>query len=379
MLLGIDRIDDIKETLQDKRIGLITNPTGVNSNLESTIDILNKHVNLVAMFSPEHGVRGELQAGVKVDDYIDKATNIKVYSLYGKTKKPTPEMLADVDVVVYDIMDVGARFYTYIYTMAYTMMACKEQNKQFVVLDRPNPVNGVDVEGNILDINYRSFVGYYPIPVRYGLTVGELAQYFNNEYNINCDLTVIKMSEYNREMDFEDTNLTFVFPSPNIPRPLTAYHYLGTCIFEGTNMSEGRGTTKPFEIIGSPFLNHQGVIEQLNKLQLPGVKFRSLFFTPTFSKYQGELCKGIEIIITNKKTFKPVQTGLHLFDIIRSTHKEFSFIKPYKEGMHPFFDLLTGTNLLRENLVTIETFISNSEKQSNNFKKQKRRYHLYGE
>lgn len=377
MKLAIDRIDILKEKLTGKRVGLITNPTGVNSHLEPTIDVIHSIANLVAMFSPEHGVRGELQAGVHVDDYVDQQTGVIVYSLYGKTKKPTKEMLDTVDVVVYDIMDVGARFYTFIYTMAYAMIACQENNKEFIVLDRPNPVNGIDVEGNLLNSTFRSFVGYYPIPVRYGLTCGELALFFNKEFDINCNLSVITMEGYKRSMDHVETHTHFIFPSPNIPTPNSAYHYLGTCIFEGTNISEGRGTTKPFEIIGSPFLNNIEVIDQINKLQLEGVVFRPLYFTPTFSKYKGELCKGVELIITDKEKYKPVKTGLYLLQVIRELHQEFSFLPPYKEGMHPMFDLLTGTDQIRKETETIDAFIKQSEQDASAFKIKKRRYHLY--
>ena len=306
---GIDVIDNYLDLFDGKRVGLITNPTGVNHSLLSTIDILNEKANLVALFSPEHGVRGDLQAGVQLDDYVDSKTGIKVYSLYGKNKKPSKEMMDQVDVLVFDIQGVGARFYTYIYTMAYAMMACAEEGKLMVVLDRPNPVNGIDVEGNILNLEYRSFVGYYPITQRHGLTIGELACLFNDEFDIHANLKVVKMEGYQRSMEYKDTGLHWILPSPNIPTPETTLYYLSTCIFEGTNMSEGRGTTKPFQIIGSPYLDVEKVLQELSKWKIKGVEYRQLYFTPIFSKHKGELCNGIELFITDKKEFLPVQFG----------------------------------------------------------------------
>ncbi|MBU1020837.1 MAG: DUF1343 domain-containing protein, partial [Firmicutes bacterium] len=221
--LGIEQIEEYLHIFTNKRVGLITNPTGITSDFTTTIEVLQKHTNLVSLFSPEHGVRGDLQAGVTLGDYVDEATGCMVYSLYGKNKKPSKEMLENVDLLAFDIQGVGARFYTFVYTMAYAMMACAEYGKKMVVFDRPNPVNAVVVEGNILDINYRSFIGYYPIPQRHGLTIGELAKLFNQEFEINCDLVVVPMKAYQRAMDYEDTLLPWVFPSPNIPNPISTY------------------------------------------------------------------------------------------------------------------------------------------------------------
>lgn len=374
---GIDRIDQYAHLFEGKRVGLITNPTGVNQSLISTIDVLNEKVNLVALFSPEHGVRGDLQAGVSLEDYKDPKTGITVFSLYGKNKKPSKEMMDQIDVLVFDIQDVGARFYTFIYTMAYALMACAEEHKLMVVLDRPNPVNGIDVEGNILDITYRSFVGYYPLPQRYGLTIGELARFFNQEFEIHAPLEVVQMSHYQRSMSFKDTGLHWIMPSPNIPTPETTLYYLSTCIFEGTNMSEGRGTTKPFHIIGSPYFDAETVIHRLSKLQIKGIAFRQLYFTPTFSKHKGELCNGMELLITDTKEFKPVTFGYILLDIIRATHDEFDYIPPFKEGHHQFIDLITGDKYVREHTLTIEQMIQKIAQESKQFDEQKRRYHLY--
>ncbi len=375
--LGIDKLLENKELFNHARVGLITNPTGLDSNLISTVDNLNKHTNLVAIFAPEHGVRGEIQAGVKVDDYIDKETGIKVYSLYGKNKKPSKEMMNQIDVLAFDIQDVGARYYTYIYTMAYALMACKENGKKMIVFDRPNPVNASKVEGGILDLNFRSFVGYYPIVERYGLTIGELALLFNKEYHINADLEVIKMENYEREMDYYDTSLPFILPSPNIPTIDTTYLYLATCLFEGTNLSEGRGTTKPFSIVGSPFFQADRVLEELDKYEIKGVLFRKLFFTPTFSKWNGELCEGIELILTDKLTFKPVSTGRILFDSVRKLHSELTFIEPFKKGNPHFIDFLYGSDELRKHTKSLEEQLMQIKEDTIEFTTIKRRYHIY--
>jgi len=376
--VGIERIDEYLEIFKNKRDGLITNPTGVDRNFKSTIDILNEKTNLVALYSPEHGVRGNIQAGVKLGDYIDKETACPVYSLYGKTRKPTKEMVKNLDILCFDIQDVGARFYTFIYTLAYTMMSAKENNLTYVVFDRPNLVGAKIVEGNILDVNYRSFVGYYPLPQRYALTVGELAKLYNKEYQINCNLVVIEMENYKRSMDFEDTKRMFVAPSPNIPTALSAYAYLATCLFEGTNMSEGRGTTLPFKVIGAPWLKTKELLKDLEKANLQGVEFRELSFTPMFSKHQDTLCKGIELYITDKERFTPVITGYTLLYLIKDKNKEFEFRPPYHLGKHPMIDLLTGGNFVRENTKTLKEIRKIVEEDSAAFTTLKERYHLYG-
>src|SRR5690625_3902019 len=256
--LGVEvLLDEQMDLLDGKRVGLITNPTGVDQELNHIVDVLHNdpEVDLTTLYGPEHGVRGDAQAGEYVEFYIDEITGLPVYSLYGETRKPTPEMLEDVDVLIFDIQDVGARFYTYIYTMAYAMEAAQENELEFVVLDRPNPISGYDVEGPVLDPEYASFVGNYPIPLRHAMTVGELALFFNEEFDINADMTVVEMTGWERGMYYDDTDLEFVLPSPNMPTLDTALVYPGTALIEGTNLSEGRGTTKPFELLGAPFVN----------------------------------------------------------------------------------------------------------------------------
>src|SRR5690625_2978389 len=239
--LGVEvLLDEQMDLLDGKRVGLITNPTGVDQELNHIVDVLHNdpEVELTALYGPEHGVRGDAQAGDYVEYYIDDITGLPVYSLYGETRKPTPEMLEDVDVLIFDIQDVGARFYTYIYTMAYAMEAAQENELEFVVLDRPNPISGYDVEGPVLDPEYASFVGNYPIPLRHAMTVGELALFFNEEFDINADMTVVEMTGWERNMYYDDTDLEFVMPSPNMPTLDTALVYPGAALIEGTNLSE---------------------------------------------------------------------------------------------------------------------------------------------
>ncbi len=375
--VGIERLSEYLDLFKNKRVGLITNPTGVNHELKSTVDILNELTNLVALYSPEHGVRGDLQAGVRLDNYVDPVTGIMVYSLYGKNKKPTKEMLDEIDILCFDIQGVGARFYTFLYTMAYSMQACKEHHVPMVIFDRPNPVNANTVEGNILNTTYRSFVGYYPLPQRYGLTVGELAMFFNQEFEIHADVTVIAMQNYKRDMDYNDTGRNWILPSPNIPTVETTYLYLGTCIFEGTNLSEGRGTAIPFKVIGSPYLKNNLIISEINKYQLPGVKFRPIFFTPTFSKHANVLCKGIELILTDKLLFEPVKTGFILLDLIKRHHEEFDYIPPFTKGGHRFIDLISGDDFVRKDSLSIDEILEKIKQDSKEFAIKKRRYHIY--
>lgn len=376
--LGIDLVSDNLDLFKNKRVGLITNPTGIDSNFTSTIDVLIKKVNLVALFSPEHGIRGSLQAGVNLGTYVDDKTGITVHSLYGKSRRPSKEMLENIDVLCIDIQDVGSRFYTYIYTMAYAMQACKENNKEFVVFDRPNPCNADDYEGNILDLNYRSFVGYFPILQRHGLTIGELAKLFNKEYEINCNLHVVKMANYDRTLYFEDTNKLWVLPSPNIPTPSSTVTYNCTCIFEGTNVSEGRGTTTPFEIIGAPYIDPYKLSEKMNSFNFKGIHFRPQYFTPTFSKYKDELCGGIFLHILNRKEFKPVKVSWTLLEVIRTMYPDnFKVSKPYREGGHTMLEYNTGTNKIKNHDLSLEEQMSIIEKDTKEFGKTREKYLIY--
>ncbi|PCD08363.1 hypothetical protein CMV16_08625 [Peribacillus simplex] len=366
-----------KNVLSGKKVGLITNPTGIDSKLTSIVDLLHDDpdINLTALFGPEHGVRGDAQAGASVEYYIDEKTGLPVYSLYGKTKKPTPEMLKDVEVLVFDIQDVGTRYYTYIYTMAYAMEAAKENDIPFIVLDRPNPQGGESVDGPVLEPEFSSFVGLYPIPLKHGMTVGELATLFNKEFKIGADLKVIKMKGWKRDMDFDDTGLPFVLPSPNMPTVSTTFVYPATGLIEGTNVSEGRGTTKPFELIGAPYINSDELAGKLNALRLPGVKFRAASFTPTFSKHAGKLSHGVEIYITDREEFKAVPTGLYIIKTIQDLYPgDFEFLAANN------FNLLIGNGWIMSRIKegsTVNEILKEYQVKQDAFKKVRKNYLLY--
>ncbi|MFN9149395.1 MAG: exo-beta-N-acetylmuramidase NamZ domain-containing protein [Hyphomonadaceae bacterium] len=340
--------------LAGKRVGLITNPTGVTVKLESAINRMAqaRDFKLAALFGPEHGVRGDAQAGAAVADRIDARTGLPAYSLYGTTRKPTPAMLAGLDVLVFDIQDIGARFYTYPWTLALMMQAAREAGKGVIVADRPNPIGGIRVEGPVLDPALASFVGAYPIPIRHGMTLGELALMVNTDFGIGCDLTVVTCTNWRRPDDATQTRLPWVPPSPNMPTIDTAFIYPGTCLIEGTNLSEGRGTTKPFELIGAPFIDAHGLADRLNQRNLPGAHFRPAWFTPSFSKSQGQLCAGVQLHITDRAAFAPVDAGIAiLLDVARHHNKDFSFLP----GDPPFFDKLAGVSWLREAILAGES------------------------
>ncbi|MFA5542909.1 MAG: DUF1343 domain-containing protein [Bacilli bacterium] len=378
MKLGIENIKENLHLLKGKRVGLITNPTGIDRNFTSTIDVLKENCDLVCLFSPEHGVRGNYQAGVRFEAYVDEESGILVHSLYTKDKRPTKEMLDSIDVLCIDIQDGGSRFYTYIYTMAYSMMACAEHDKEFVVFDRPNPINAVDFEGNILDLEYRSFVGYYSILQRHGMTIGELAKMFNEEFGIGCNLNIIKMVDYDRTKFYDELELPWVLPSPNYPTINTGIVYNCTCIFEGTNLSEGRGTTIPFEVVGAPYINPTKLASKLNSLDLPGVYFRGMFFNPTFSKHAGVMCGGVQLHILNRKEFKPVHTGWAMLDVIRKMYpNDYQTLKPYKEGGKCMLEFNTGCNYIIEDLYTLEEQFKILEQDTKKFELTRSKYLLY--
>lgn len=376
--LGIDNIDSYLHLFDGKRVGLITNTTGVDSNLTSTIDILARKTNLTALFAPEHGVRGHVEAGEKIENEVDIKTGIPVHTLYGTSKRPSKEMLEEVDVLVFDIQDVGSRLYTYLYTMAYAMTSAAELKKEFVVFDRPNPVGGLEVEGNLVQEGFTSFVGGYPIPYRYGLTMGEAALFFNKEFDINATLYIIPMKNWERQMSYEDTGLVWVQPSPNMPTVDTAFIYNATCIFEGTNISEGRGTTKPFELVGAPWLNPYDLADVMNEKELEGVLFRPVYFNPTFSKHQGVLCAGVAIHVTGRQIFKPVLVALHLLSEIKAQNNdEFEYLAPYTEKGKPMIDYNTGSDLIRTTIFDPDDVYQKWQEEAKQFKIVKEKYHLY--
>lgn len=304
--------------LQGKRIGLITNHTGRDRDGNSTIDLLANApgVKLVALFSPEHGIRGVMDE--KVSDSKDEKTGLPIYSLYGETRKPTPQMLQGLDALVFDIQDIGARFYTYPSTMGLAMEAAAQQKLKFIVLDRLNPINGVDVEGPLADADKLSFIAHHQLPVRHGMTVGELAQLFNKEKNINCDLQVVRVENWRREQWFDETGLSWINPSPNMRSLTQATLYPGVCLLEPTNVSVGRGTNTPFELIGAPWIDGRKLAAALNAANLPGVRFVPVRYKPTASVHKDADCGGVNLIITNREVFEPVLTG---FELIAQLHK----------------------------------------------------------
>jgi len=352
---GLDRVGAYKEIFQGKRLGIIANHTAYSSDGKFIVDVFRgmAGVTVVALFSPEHGLWGKEQAGEKVDGYKDPVYNLPVYSLYGQTRKPTPEMLRGIDALVFDIQDIGARFYTYVYTMSLAMEAAAENGKTFVVLDRPNPINGVCVEGNILDPALASFVGLHPIPVRHGMTVAELAEMFNEEGwlarhtfgglagGVKANLLVIPMEGWRRRMWYDETGLRFIKPSPNMPDLETAALYPGLCLLEGTNVSEGRGTDKPFRQFGAPWIDSQLLAERLNHLNLPGMRFEPTKFTPTGSKYQGQTCHGVRIVITDRDRLEAYRSGVGIVDEI---HRLYPGTFEWNAG---HFDRLCGTSTIR--------------------------------
>ena len=375
---GIDVLKGNADKIKGMKIGLVANHTAADINLKSTIDILNEMGELKCLFSPEHGVRGNFEAGMRTPDYVDEKTGVKVYSLYGETKKPTPVMLKDIDVLIFDIQDVGVRYYTYLYTMAYAMQAASESGKRFVVLDRPNPIGGVQVEGNILDAEFSSFVGMYPIPVRYGLTVGELAMFINQEFGIDCDIDIIAMDNWKREMYYDETGLLWISPSPNIPSFDTAILYSGTCLFEGTNISEGRGTTRPFEIIGAPWIDSYKLSDEMNKKRLSGVVFRPVHFIPYYSKHKNNVCKGVQIHITDKKSVNAIEVGIRLlYEIIKVSGGNFEWPPPSGNSKYYFIDHLAGTDELRLMKYGEDELLEKWGEQSREFEVKKQKYHIY--
>lgn len=375
---GIDNLDDWMKVFDGKKVGLITNPTGANYRLESSIDILRNKVNLVRLYSPEHGVRGDIQAGETINNYYDEKSQLPVLTLYGKNKKPTKEMLEDIDILAIDIQDVGSRLYTYLYTMSYCMQSCAEYGKTFVVFDRPNPLGGEIVEGNLVKENFTSFVGLHPIPYRYGLTMGEIAMLFQQEFHIPCDLKVIPMDGWKRNMYYEDTGLLWIMPSPNMPTVDTAVVYNSTCIFEGTNISEGRGTTKPFEFVGAPWLDAYQLADSMNLKDLAGIIFRPVYFTPIFSKHSNTLCKGLQLHITDRKAFNCVKTGLHLLEEIKSLSKEnFNYHSAYTSKGRPMIDYNTGSDYIRTHHFNADQVYKEWSMQAKEFLNVKEKFHLY--
>ena len=377
VLSGIDRIESADSLLMGRRVGLMTNPTGVDHGLKSTIDIVNSRYRLTALYAVEHGIRGDAQAGAKVENTVDPETGVTVYSAYGKDSHFNEEMLAAFDVLVFDIQDVGARFYTYLYSLAYAMEACARAGKSMVVLDRVNPLGGVKLSGTVLDPRFASFVGDYGLPTQYALTIGEYAGYVKDYLHLDVDLTVVPLTGWRRELLLDGTDLPWVAPSPNCQNLDAALCYTGMCVFEGTNLSEGRGTTIPFQIAGAPFVDGLKLEKEMNALGLPGLHFRSTAFCPTFSKHQGALCRGVQMHITDRDACDAALGGLLLLETVRRMYPEqFEFIS-FGEGSGYFLDKLLGTDLFRTGQMDARTLIEYYREPVRRFREQTLRYRMY--
>jgi uncharacterized protein YbbC (DUF1343 family) len=369
---------DSLHLLAGKRVGLITNPSGRDRKGTSTIDLLHRApgVRLVSLFGPEHGLRGAAEAGVEIASTVDSATGVPIYSLYGQIQVPTPEMLDAIDVLVYDIQDVGARVYTYQWTMALSAAAAGKAGKRVVVLDRPDPIRADRVEGNVLEPAHRSFVGQYPVALRYGMTPGELLRYLVGTGQVTADVTVVPMSGYRRSMWWEETGLTWLRPSPNLRDMDATILYPGTVFFEGTNLTEGRGTDMPFRVVGAPWLNDAGAIaRELNARALPGVRFDSTSRTVEASarKWPGQTIPMIEAIVTDRDRIRPVEVGIRMLAAIHARH-------PAEwEWRQSHIDRLAGTDQLRKavDAGTVDALIADWDRQAREFAAARERYEIY--
>jgi len=349
---GLDVLLGRPSVVRGLRVGLVANPASITADLEPAPAALPRarDIDLVALFGPEHGLTADAQDLVEVDHSRKRRGGLPVYSLYGKTRVPTRRMLAGLDAVVFDLQDVGSRYYTYIYTLQHVLAACAREGKRVIVLDRPNPLGGVVVDGNVLDPEYRSFVGMHPLAVRHGMTAGELGLMFREELALDVDLRVVRMRGWRREMHFEDTGLPWVLPSPNMPTPETAVVYPGGCLVEGTNISEGRGTTRPFELVGAPWLDGPALARSLEKEKLDGVGFRPAAFTPTFHKHADRLCQGVQVHVADRARFPAFLTYvLLLHHACRQAPRRFAWRDPpYEyEYVKPPIDILYGNDRLR--------------------------------
>jgi uncharacterized protein YbbC (DUF1343 family) len=355
VVLGLESLCESRgDLIKGSRVGLVCNQASVDHRLNHSADILRgtEGVNLTALFGPQHGIRGDLQDNmVETPHTTDKETGLPVYSLYSETREPTEEMLRDVDVLVCDLQDIGCRIYTFIYTIANCMRVARRLGKRVVVCDRPNPIGGVAVEGNVLENGFESFVGQYSLPTRHGMTAGELARMFNEHWEIGCELEVVPLEGWSRELWFDETDAPWVLPSPNIPTLDSATVFPGTVHLEGTQMSEGRGTTRPFELIGAPYIEAAEFARSLEALDLPGVKFRATNFQPTFQKHAGVTCGGVQIHVQDREVFKPVLTGVAITKTCFDSYGDsFRWKEPpyeYVFDKNPF-DVISGTDRMRK-------------------------------
>ncbi len=371
--------------LKGKRLGLLANPASVDKTFTPSLDIISRLFpgQLTALFSPQHGFYAEKQDNMIESDHgMEPRLNIPVFSLYSETRIPTPQMFAKIDTLIIDIQDVGTRVYTFIYTISHCIEMAAKLKKTVVILDRPNPIGGLSVEGNILDPDYASFVGRFPIPMRHGLTVGEISQFFNREFHLGCDLKIIPMKGWKRSMYWQDTNLVWLPPSPNLPTPLSCMVYPGQVIFEGTNISEGRGTTLPFEQFGAPFLDTEAIGKAAIK-KIQGAFLRPINFEPTSGKWQQQVCRGFHIHITARETFKPYLASLYLMQLILKFHPDAFEFKPppyeYEYERQPI-DLILGSREIRKKITEMEDITAletHWQEGLSRFKALSKSYYLY--
>ena len=371
--------------LKPLSLGLIIHPASVTRDFQLSVDtLLQEGFSIKALFGPQHGARGEKQDNmIESGHYADPYTGLPVHSLYSNVRKPTPEMLSGLDAIVFDLQDVGVRVYTFIWTMLLAMEACAEIGIRFIVLDRPNPIGGIQREGAVLRKDFESFVGVHPIPLRHGLTCGELATWMNETRGIGCELEIIECRGWRRSMGWSDTGLPWVAPSPNLPTPVSCLVYPGMVLLEGTNLSEGRGTTKPFEYFGAPYLNIERLLDLLGQEHLDGVMIRPCHFEPTFQKYAGTMCAGGQLHVTDPATFQPVRTAVTILRAARQlAPREFSWSKPpyeYEENVMPI-DLIWGHDGLRHRIddgATVDEVLEGVQEDLDTFKEDIRDFLIY--
>jgi uncharacterized protein YbbC (DUF1343 family) len=368
------------------RLGLLCNPASVDRIFNHARLLIDSRLpgKLTALYSPQHGFFAEKQDNmVESADMKDSVLKIPVYSLYGKIRSPSEEMLDAIDVLLVDLQDVGTRVYTFIYTLSYCLEAAEALNKKVVVFDRPNPINGLTIEGNCLKPAWRSFIGRFPLPMRHGLTIGELARLFNEHFKIGCDLEVIQMKGWRRSMFYGQTGLPWVPPSPNLPSPVSTMVYPGQVIWEGTNVSEGRGTTQPFELFGAPYIDPEKIAATIGSDSIPGIILREVVFEPTANKWRGRPCRGFQIHVTDPHKFRPYEIGLRLLQAVIKHHKkDFKWKRPpyeYETKKLPI-DLIIGDGKIRsrlENMEPLESIIASWKAELDEFSEISQRFHLY--
>lgn len=390
VMTGLDIIQhDRFKSLQGKKIAVLSNQASINRHFQHVLEVMlpyhqQKYLEIKAVFGPQHGLWGHTQDNmIEWEGSLDVQSGLKIFSLYGQYRKPIPAMLSDVEVFLIDLPDVGSRYYTFIWTMALVMEACQENNIRVIVLDRANPISGVQVEGTVLDPLFQSFVGLYPLPQRHGMTMGEIALYLKDHFFSSLKLKVIRMRRWKRAYYFPQTQFPWVMPSPNMPFWETALVYPGMCLLEGTNLSEGRGTTRPFETFGAPWIDGRRLCHELNTQNLPGVFFRPVQFLPTFQKYRDEICEGAFIHVTDKSAFQPVVTTISLLQIIyRMYPDDFNWKNPpyeYEYEKMPF-DILAGNGWLRpmiEHQTSLHIIQQKMEEEVEVFRPIRQKYLLY--